>query len=63
MKKCDGHRDKKSRITFMKDRTWYDKVSFWIAIFAGISTMLSLFFQIRSLGNEPIDLLMRIVVQ
>lgn len=62
MKKCDGHRDKKSRITFMKDRTWYDKVSFWIAIFAGISTMLSLFFQIRSLGNEPIDSQVNIIV-
>ena len=46
----------------MKDRTWYDKVSFWIAIFAGISTMLSLFFQIRSLGNEPIDSQVNIIV-
>lgn len=55
MKRCGGYQDKKSRITFMKDRPWYDKVSFWIAILAGISTILSLFFQIGSLGNESID--------
>ncbi len=37
---------------FMKDRPWYDKVSFVVAILAGICTVFSFFFQLGSSGNK-----------
>lgn len=45
----------KKEYRFMKGRPWYDKVSFGIAILAGICTVVSCFDQIGLLRNKSVD--------
>lgn len=58
---CNVDKGGKKERRFMKDRPWYDKVSFGVAVFAGICTVFSFFYQIGLLGNEPVDRQVNIV--